>query len=88
MRNINFTGREAAIVRAIGFTEAQLGAEIQDSTNMEAEDITDTLNGLLSAGFVQSVPYREEVPMADMPATAFEINPAYCKGVQQALSRR
>ena len=87
MRNIKLTGREASVVRAIGFTETMLGAEIQDCTHMEAEDITDTLNALLSAGFVESVPFCEEVQMAEMPVTAFELNPSYCKGLQQALYR-
>jgi len=82
------TGREASIVRAIGFTESMLGAEIQDLTRMELEDITDTVNGLIAAGFVESIPYSEEVQMADMPATAFELNPAYVHELRQALIRR
>ena len=65
-----------------------LGAEIQDYTRMELEDVTDTLNGLIAAGFVESVPYCEEVPMAEMPATTFEINPAYVHELRQALIRR
>ena len=52
MRNIKLTGREACVVRAIGFSEGILGAEILDATHMEPEDVTDTLNSLLSAGFV------------------------------------
>lgn len=88
MRAIKLTGREASIVRAIGFTESMLGAEIQDLTRMELEDITDTVNGLIAAGFVESIPYSEEVQMADMPATAFELNPAYVHELRQALIRR
>jgi len=65
-----------------------LGAEIQDLTRMELEDITDTVNGLIAAGFVESIPYSEEVQMADMPATAFELNPAYVHELRQALIRR
>jgi hypothetical protein len=88
MRSIKLTGREASVVRAIGFAESMLGAEIQDYTRMELEDVTDTLNGLIAAGFVESVPYCEEVQMAEMPATAFEINPAYVHELRQALIRR
>jgi len=65
-----------------------LGAEIQDLSRMELEDVTDTLNGLIAAGFVESIPYSEEVQMADMPATAFELNPAYVHELRQALIRR
>lgn len=88
MRFIKLSGREATIVRAIGFTEPMMGAEIQDSTHMAGEDVTDTLNSLMSAGFVETVPYYEEVQLAEMPVTAFELNPAYAQELKQALYRR
>ncbi|HXX40664.1 MAG TPA: helix-turn-helix domain-containing protein [Chthoniobacterales bacterium] len=85
MRTIKLTGREASVVRAIGFTESMLGAEIQDFTRMESQDITDTLNGLLAAGFVESIPYCEQIDPAEMPVTAFETNPAYVHELKRAL---
>jgi hypothetical protein len=88
MRAIKLTGREMSVVRAMGFTESMLGAEIQDSVNMELEDLTDTLNGLIAAGFVESIPYCEDVQMAEMPATAFEVNPAYVHELREAIIRR
>jgi hypothetical protein len=88
MRNIKLSGREASVVRAIGFTEAMLGTEIQDNTHMDSEDVNDILNGLLAAGFIESIPYTEVVPLAEMPVTAFEVNPAYVHELRQALSRR
>lgn len=88
MRYIKLSGREATIVRAIGFTEAMMGAELQDQTHMDSEDVTDALNSLMSAGFVESVPYYEEVQLAEMPVTAFELNPAYTNELRQALYRR
>jgi hypothetical protein len=88
MRNIKLSGREATLVRAIGFTEPMMGAELQDQTHMDSEDVTDTLNSLISAGFVESVPYSEEVQLAEMPVTAFELNPAYAQELKQALYRR
>jgi hypothetical protein len=45
MRHIKLSGREATVVRAIGFTEPMMGAEIHEYTNKEVEDVTDTLNG-------------------------------------------
>jgi len=87
MRNIKLTGREASVVRAIGFTESMLGAEIQDYVRMEIDDVTDTLNSLMSAGFVESIPYYEEVQLAEMPVTAFELNPAYVHQLKEALIR-
>ena len=88
MRFIKLTGREATIVRAIGFAEPMMGAELQDQTHMDGEDVTDTLNSLMSAGFVESVPYCEEVQLAEMPVTAFELNPGYVQELRQALYQR
>ena len=88
MRHIKLSGREATVVRAIGFTEAMMGAEIHDYVNMDVEDVTDVLNTLMSAGYVESVPYYDEVQIAEMPVTAFELNPAYVLELRQALYRR
>lgn len=88
MRHIKLSGREATIVRAIGFTEPMMGAEIQDTTHMDGDDVTDTLNSLMSAGFVETVPYYDEVQLAEMPVTAFELNPAYVSELKLALYRR
>jgi hypothetical protein len=88
MRDVRLSGREAAVVRALGFAESMLGAEILDATKMELEDVSDTLNGLIAAGFVETIPYNEQIDMAEMPATAFEVNPAYVHELRQAITRR
>ena len=87
MRQIKLTGREATVVRVIGFAEGMLGGEIQDNARMELEDLTDTLNSLLSAGFIESIPYSEQVDMAEMPGTTFEVNSAYAHQLREALLR-
>ncbi|MEY2538742.1 MAG: hypothetical protein QOG67_2482 [Verrucomicrobiota bacterium] len=87
MRAIKLSGREASVVKAIGFTEGAIGAEIQDVTHMELEDVAEAVNSLIAAGFVESVPYYEEVQLAEMSATAFEINPAYASQLKQAVRR-
>jgi hypothetical protein len=87
MHCIKLTGRELTVVRAMGFAEAMLGAELQDQARMELEDMTDTLNSLMSAGFIESIPYYEEVSMAEMAATAFEVNPAYVQELKRAIRR-
>ena len=87
MRQVKLTGREASVVRAIGFAESMLGAEIQDYVRMESDDVTDTLNSLMSAGFVESIPYAEQIQLAEMPVTAFELNPAYSHELKRALIR-
>lgn len=75
------------MVKAIGFAEAVLGADIQDLTRMELEDVTDVLNSLISAGFVESIPHAEQVDLADLPAMQFEVNPAYAHQLKDAIIR-
>jgi hypothetical protein len=87
MRTVKLSGREASIVRAIGFTNSMLGAEIQDHVRMESDDVTDVLNSLMAAGFVESIPYSEQIELAAMPVTAFEVNPAYSHELKRALNR-
>ncbi len=88
MRQVKLTGREVTLVRTIGFAEPMLGSELLETTRMDPEDITDTINGLMSAGFVESIPYCETVQVADMPVTSFEVNPAYVGELRTAMLRR
>src|SRR5205814_9306174 len=74
MRTVKLSGREASVVRAIGFANSMLGAEIQDYVRMESDDVTDILNSLMAAGFVESIPYSEQIDLAGMAVTAFEVN--------------
>ena len=87
MRTIKLSGREVSVLRAIGFTNSMLGAEIQDFVRMESDDVTDVLNSLMAAGFVESIPYSEQVQLAEMPVTSFEVNPAYTHELKRALIR-
>jgi hypothetical protein len=87
MRTIKLSGREASVVRAIGFTNSMLGAEIQDYVKMESDDVVDTLNSLMAAGFVESLPYSDQIQLAEMPVTSFEVNPAYSHELKRALAR-
>jgi hypothetical protein len=55
---------------------------------MEPEDLTDTLNSLMSAGFVECLPFADQVQLAEMPVLSFELNPAYAHELKIALYRR
>jgi hypothetical protein len=88
MRIIKLTGRECSILRGIGFTESMLGTEIQDFTHMEADDVAEVLNGLMAAGYVESIPYCEQIELAEMPVMAFEVNAAYAHDLKNAVSQR
>lgn len=75
-------------MRVIGYSDAIFGSEIQESTHMDAEDVLDTLNSMLSAGFIESIPYKDEVDLETMPTTQFEINPSYAHDIKAAARRR
>ncbi|MEP6809383.1 MAG: helix-turn-helix domain-containing protein [Chthoniobacterales bacterium] len=87
MRRIKLTGREVTIVRAIGFTDGASGAEIEEFTRMEPGDVVDTINSLMSAGFVESVPYYDQIEMAAVAETIFEVNPSYIHEIKGACRR-
>jgi len=42
---------------------------------------------LMAAGFVESIPFSEQIELAQMPVTSFEINPAYSHELKRAILR-
>lgn len=87
MRRIKLSGREHSVLKALGFADAVLGSELQDHTQMRPDDMTDTLNALLAAGYVESKPYREQITAAEMSAIEFEVNPGYVHELRMAMLR-
>jgi hypothetical protein len=87
MRRIKLSGRERAVMKAIGFADAISGAEVRDHTQIPLEDLTDVLNGLIGAGYVESRPYREQITSAEFGSTEFEINPSYAHELKETLLR-
>ena len=87
MRRIKLSGRELAVVKALGFANAMLGSEVLDYTQMQPDDVTDVLNALLTAGYVESKPYREQVTATEMMTSEFEVNPAYAHELKASMAR-
>ncbi|HEY5036471.1 MAG TPA: helix-turn-helix domain-containing protein [Chthoniobacterales bacterium] len=87
MRRIKLSGRERAVLKAIGFAEGALGAELVELTQMPPDDMTDVLNALLAAGYIESKPYAEQVTAAEVPTTGFEVNPGYVHELRESMSR-
>jgi len=85
MRRIKLSGRERAVLKAVGFAEAIPGEEIQDHTQIPVDDLTDVLNGLLAAGFVESRPFREQITSDEMPTLEFEVNPSYVHELKDSM---
>ncbi len=87
MRRIKLSGRERAVLKALGFAEPVPGEQIREHTQIQTEDLTDVLNALLAAGYVESKPYREQVTTAEMAAVEFEINPGYVHELKISMQR-
>ncbi len=87
MRRIQLSGRERAVLKAIGFAEAIPGSAVAEHTNMPAEDLADIFNALLSAGYVESRPYREQISNEEMLTTEFEVNPSYVHELRASMKR-
>ncbi len=88
MRNIRLSGREIAVLRALGFSEAVAGPEIAEASNFSMEDVMDVLSGLLDVGYVESVPFREKVSPETFAETKFEVNPSYAQQLREAMIKR
>jgi DNA-binding MarR family transcriptional regulator len=87
MRRIKLSGRELAVLKALGFADAVLGRQLQEHTQIPPDDITDVLNALLAAGYVESKPYREQITPAEMWTTEFEVNPGYVHELRSSMQR-
>ena len=87
MRKIKLSGREAAFIRCIDYTSSTSGLEIRERTHMETEDLVDTANGLLDAGFMETAPPSERVEAEKFDETMFEVNPAYSQELRTATRR-
>lgn len=86
-REIKLNGRELGVMRTIGFGLGVSGAEIQERTNIEAEDLCDLLNTLLDIGYLETPTMKERVTVEEMPAELFEINPSYAGDLKVAMRR-
>ncbi len=74
-------------MKAIGFAEAVPGEQLREYTRLQPEDLTDVINALLAAGYVESKPYLEQVTPAEMSTTEFEVNPGYVHELKTSMQR-
>jgi DNA-binding MarR family transcriptional regulator len=89
MRALNFSGREASVLRAIDFALGTLGADIVLRCRMDPQDALDILNGLLDIGYIETSPVQQtHVQRWNFSTTMFEVNPAFAHELKKALVRR
>jgi hypothetical protein len=93
MKLIKLSGREIAVIRAID-NQGSLGAELNEQTQIAPNDLTDILNGLCDAGYVEAyrpdaaLPQMEPVKAAEVLVTRFEVNPSYAQELKRAIAHR
>ena len=87
MKQIKLSGRERSVLRYIDWTSGTKGEELLELTKLEGEDLVSVLNGLMSAGYVEMVPYAEETNEATFRGVIFEVNPSYALELRSAMSR-
>jgi DNA-binding MarR family transcriptional regulator len=87
MRRIKLSGRERAVIKTIGFADAISGAQIREHTQIPPDDLTDILNGLIGAGYVESRPYHDQISSTELANTEFEVNPSYVHELKEAMLR-
>ena len=86
-RQIKLSGRELGVMRTIGFGLGMTGAELQERTQIDHEDLCDLLNTLLDIGYLETQAMKERIPLAEYPAETFEINPSYASDLKVAMRR-
>ena len=87
MKHIKLSGREQAVLRAIDYASGSTGDEIRETTHIEADELTDILNGLCDVGYVEVFPYAEKVTFLSYASSRFEQNPSYALELKAALRR-
>ncbi|MDB6154318.1 MAG: hypothetical protein JWL90_2771 [Chthoniobacteraceae bacterium] len=87
MKQIKLSGRERAVVRAMDFTNGSVGEELLYRTNLDPEDLVDTLNALVGLGYAEMVPPAEETTVAEFRTVLFEMNPSYAFELRAAIAR-
>jgi len=87
MKRIKLSGREAAVVKAIGFSLATPATEVMKHTNLSREDIVDIVNGLMDVGYIECMPLREHLDEACLDERMLEMNPSYALALREALKK-
>ena len=84
-REIKLDGGEITIIKAIGFSGSLNGRLLMDRVgDMEFAEITDSLSGLMTLGYVLSTKVNIHTK-EDMERSGFRINPSYARDLRDAL---
>ncbi len=85
MKQIRLSGREASVIRALGFTLCVTGEELLLKTSLSPEDLADVLSGLMDGGYVESTPPMERADADTVETCSYQVNSGYMNELRAAL---
>ena len=88
MKQIKLSGRERTVLRAIDFSTGTVGSDLLERTKLQAEDLVDILNGLMTVGYAEVRPYAESTSVETFRDSMFDVNASYALQLREALVRR
>ena len=88
MKQIKLTGRERSVLRVLDFAAGNTGAELLESSRLEAEDLVAVLSSLMGPGYLEMAPYAEEAVVETFHLARFDINPSYAQELRAAMAQR
>lgn len=85
-REIKLDGGEISILKAVGFSGSAVNGRmlIERAGEMETAELLDTLDGLISLGYVVSSKVNIRT-LEDLERAAFRVNPSYARDLRDAL---
>lgn len=86
-REIKLDGGEIAVLKTLGLSGTQMQGKIllERSDEMETAELLDTLNGLLTLGYVLASKVNLRTA-EDVERTLFRVNPSYSRDLKSALN--
>jgi len=86
-RTIKLSGREANVIRSIGFGLGVTGKELLEQLSVPKDELCDLLNTLITAGFVETATMRDSTDMDTLEDETFEINGSFASDIKTAMKR-
>jgi len=84
---IKLNGREASVIRAIGYGLGMNGKDLIEQTQLPKEDLCDILNTLLEAGYLETPTMKEKTDVDSIEAETFEVNGSFVAGLKAAMKK-
>lgn len=84
---IKINGREASVIRSIGYGLGVSGKDLIEQTQLSKEDLCDILNTLLEAGYVETPSMKEKTDIDSVEQEMFEVNGSFASELKAAMKR-